>query len=194
MLKKDDLFHFFKKKSTIILLFSIGFLFMVGTSMMPANEQASVFQSETFKKNEEVQKGETVKTYEEVYEEKLQQTLEEMAGIEDVTVLITLETTDVQVPMKNKKEKKQITTETDKQGGRREIEDYAIDDEIVVERMSGEERPFIIREDKPKVRGVLIVAKGVEIQETKSMVIEAVSRTLNIGSHRISVQPKEDNS
>ena len=64
----------------------------------------------------------------------------------------------------------------------------------MVERMSGEERPFIIREDKPKVRGVLIVAKGVEIQETKSMVIEAVSRTLNIGSHRISVQPKEDNS
>lgn len=191
MIKSESFVHFLKKKSTIIILFGLGFLFMISTTIMPNQvEQASMFSTDSQNKKEE-QDWNDVQKYEDFYEEKLQRTLEEIAGVSDVTVLITLEAMDTQVVEKNKKEKTQKTIETDQKGGKREIEDHSIDDEIVVEKTNGEERPFIIREDQPKVRGVLIVAKGVENPKTKTMVIEAVSRTLNVGSHRISVLPKE---
>jgi stage III sporulation protein AG len=52
------------------------------------------------------------------------------------------------------------------------------------------QKPVVIKQLKPKVRGVLIVARGVENLRIKAAVIEAIQRTLEVPAHRISVLPK----
>lgn len=45
---------------------------------------------------------------------------------------------------------------------------------------------------KPKIVGVLVVAKGAEDIKVKTMIVEAVTRALDVPSHRVSVQPKQN--
>ena len=52
------------------------------------------------------------------------------------------------------------------------------------------ETPVVLRTEKPKVRGVLVVAKGVDNIQVKAMVKEAVIRLLDVPAHRVSVSPK----
>ena len=53
------------------------------------------------------------------------------------------------------------------------------------------EGPIISETKKPSVRGVLVVAKGAENIQIKKWIIEAVTRSLDVPSHRVSVMPKK---
>ncbi|MNN46313.1 hypothetical protein D3C81_1606920 [compost metagenome] len=44
---------------------------------------------------------------------------------------------------------------------------------------------------KPKVRGVLIVAKGAENKTVKALIVDAVEKGLNVPAYRISVVPRK---
>ncbi len=64
----------------------------------------------------------------------------------------------------------QTTGETDKTGGKREVEDESLDEKTVIIREGDKETPVVLRTEKPKVRGVLVVAKGVDNIQVKAMV------------------------
>ena len=83
----------------------------------------------------------------------------------------------------------QTTGETDKTGGKRKVEDESLDEKTVIIREGDKETPVVLRTEKPKVRGVLVVAKGVD-NILKAMVKEAVIRLLDVPAHRVSVSPK----
>ena len=84
----------------------------------------------------------------------------------------------------------QTTGETDKTGGKREVEDESLDEKTVIIREGDKETPVVLRTE-PKVRGVLVVAKGVDNIQVKAMV-KAVIRLLDVPAHRVSVSPKID--
>jgi stage III sporulation protein AG len=86
----------------------------------------------------------------------------------------------------------QRTDETDREGGKRNVEDQSIDEKVVIVREGDKEAPIVVRTDKPAVRGVLIVAKGADNIEVKKMIINAVTRMLGVPSHRVSVLPKKN--
>lgn len=54
------------------------------------------------------------------------------------------------------------------------------------------EVPLVVETVKPSIKGVLVVAKGAEDIKIKSMIVEAVTRALDVPSHRVSVQPKQN--
>ena len=83
----------------------------------------------------------------------------------------------------------QTTGETDKTGGKR-VEDESLDEKTVIIREGDKETPVVLRTEKPKVRGVLVVAKGVDNIQVKAMVKEAVIKSLDVPAHRVSVSPK----
>ncbi|WP_332697962.1 stage III sporulation protein AG [Halalkalibacter lacteus] len=133
----------------------------------------------------------SMRDYEMRYENQLKEALEQIVGISDVSIMINLAETERNVYEKNTNEKKQDTDETDREGGTRKVEDISRDEQLVIIRNGDKEEPILIQQEKPSIRGVLVVAKGVENAQVKSWVVEAVSRSLDVPTHRVSVMPKK---
>ncbi|TSB45393.1 stage III sporulation protein AG [Alkalicoccobacillus porphyridii] len=154
-----------------------------------ADETKEEEDTEVFKRSEE--DGNTMKDYEDSYENQLRENLEQIVGLNDVSVMINLAETEKQIYEKNASSKNQQTSETDREGGTREVTDQTIDEQTVIVRNGDTEGPLLIQTEKPSIRGVLVVAEGVENAQVKAWVIEAVSRVLDVPAHRISVMPKK---
>ena len=74
---------------------------------------------------------------------------------------------------------------------RRKVQDTSTDEQVVIIRNGEKEVPIIVGEIKPEIRGVLVVAKGAENIQVKKWIIEAVTRSLGVPSHRVAVMPKK---
>ncbi|QOY36074.1 stage III sporulation protein AG [Anaerobacillus isosaccharinicus] len=133
----------------------------------------------------------TMQDYEYTYEKQLRDVLEQIVGVSDVHIMINLAETETKVFERNISTKEQKTDETDREGGKRKVEDVTRDNEVVVIRTGDKEEPLIAKTEKPSIRGVLVVARGVENIQVKTWVVEAVSRVLDVPSHRVSVLPKK---
>lgn len=196
-----------KKKNYryILVLGIVGILLMVANQVFqgsPPEQSQSVvptFQS----KDDEGEKGDvevfkqdsaepvSMTDYEDRYENQLRETLEEIVGLSEVSVMINLAETEKQIYEKNSSSKNQQTSETDREGGTREVTDQSIDEQTVIIRNGDKEEPLLIQTEKPNIKGVLVVAEGVENVQVKAWVVEAVSRVLDVPAHRISVMPKK---
>ncbi|GIN38331.1 stage III sporulation protein AG [Heyndrickxia oleronia] len=133
-----------------------------------------------------------MKDYEMQYETELKDVLEQMSGVGKVRVIVNLAATESKVYEKNTVIQNQTTTETDQNGGERQIEDLSKDEKLVIIRDGDKEIPLITETKKPEIRGVLVVADGAKNISVKSMIIEAVSRALDVPTHKVSVQPKKN--
>lgn len=124
-------------------------------------------------------------------ENKTKEILEKIVGVGAVDVLVTVDSTEELVIGRNTKDTQQLTEENDKDGGKRHITQYTRDGQIVTNEEDGSEKPIITKKIKPKVRGVLIVAKGAENKTVKSLIVDAVEKGLNVPAYRISVVPRK---
>jgi stage III sporulation protein AG len=132
-----------------------------------------------------------IKVYEEAYETQLKEALEGIMGVEDVTVVVNVDATEKKVLEKNTVTQSQKTDETDREGGKRGVEDLSKDEQLVIVRKGENETPIVLETKKPAIRGVLVVAKGAENVQVKKWIIEAVTRVLDVPSHRVAVMPKK---
>ncbi|MFN7251148.1 MAG: stage III sporulation protein AG [Anaerobacillus sp.] len=133
----------------------------------------------------------TMQDYEYNYEKQLRDALEEIVGVSEVTVMVNLAETETRVFERNKSIKEQKTNETDREGGKRNVEDTTREEEVIIIRTGDKEEALVAKTEKPNIRGVLVVARGVENIQVKTWVVEAVSRVLDVPSHRVSVLPKK---
>ncbi|WP_233254195.1 stage III sporulation protein AG [Salipaludibacillus keqinensis] len=209
--KYQSLFHSFslKSKGKKVRLSYILILVVVGVSLMlignilkedeipePAmtltteekedEEEATVFKSETKEKETEL-----TDNYEYYYETQLKQALEQMVGVSNVTVMVNVAGTEKNIYEKNVQMKEQQTEETDREGGTRNVSDTSKDEQVVIIRSGEKEEPLVIHSQKPDISGVLVVANGVDNIQVKTWVVEAVSRVLDIPTHRVSVMPRK---
>lgn len=128
--------------------------------------------------------------YEQQFETELQNSLSQVVGVSDVSVVVNLDSTEEEVVQSDTREAEQTTNETDTRGGTRRVDQDNIDKKVSVYRTDQGEQPIIIKRLKPRVRGVLVVARGVENLQVKAMVLEAVQRILDVPVYRISVLPR----
>ncbi|AOH55661.1 stage III sporulation protein AG [Peribacillus muralis] len=154
------------------------------------NKQEDKDDVETFgQKNQSEFK--TTKDYEIYLQNEMKEALESIAGVQDVKVVIYVDASEKKVYERNKVTQKQVTQETDQEGGKRTVEDTSVDEQLVLVKSGEKEGPIISETKKPSVRGVLVVAKGAENIQIKKWIIEAVTRSLDVPSHRVSVMPKK---
>lgn len=190
------------KYQYMLLVLAIGAAFMVVGNVLISDKstsldsqtvnssQAATEDVETFGLKKD-SKNKTISGYEESYEKQLTQALEEMLGVNDVTVVVNIDSTDKKVLEKNTVTKSQTTDEKDNEGGERKVQDTSTDQQVVIIREGEKEVPIVIEEKKPEIRGVLVVAKGAENVQVKKWIIEAVTRSLDVPSHRVAVMPKK---
>ncbi|RFU69790.1 stage III sporulation protein AG [Peribacillus saganii] len=135
--------------------------------------------------------GNSIKDYERGLENQMKDALEAINGVDDVTVVINVDASEKKVFEKNRVTQKQVTDETDQDGGKRVVEDSSTDEQLVIIRSGEKEVPLVLETKKPKIRGVLVVAKGAGNIQVKKWIIESVQRSLDVPSHRIAVMPKK---
>jgi stage III sporulation protein AG len=129
--------------------------------------------------------------YEEAYQAQLKDILTKIVGVGEVEVLVTIESTEEIVVERNSKDSQQVTNEKDQQGATRHITDVTRSGEVVLYEVSGGKQPLVTKTIKPKIRGVLVVAKGAENLTVKKMITEAVERGLDVPANRISILPRK---
>lgn len=154
------------------------------------NNKAENKDAEAFgqKKNEDFK---TTRDYEVYLQNEMKDALEMITGVDEVKVVIYVDATERKEFERDKVSQKQVTEEADQDGGKRVVEDTSIDDKLVIIKEGDKEGPIITQTVKPKVSGVLVVAKGADNIQVKKWIVEAVTRALDVPSHRVSVMPKK---
>ncbi|WP_428909081.1 stage III sporulation protein AG [Niallia sp. Krafla_26] len=185
----------------LVLLFGTGFMLV---SNLISNDSTSTEAVPTFSNKDEEkqadeetfgQKGSSkdslIDDYEKAYEAQLKEALDAIVGVDDVTVVVNVDATEKKVFEKNRNTQNQLTDETDREGGKRKVEDQSTEEQLVIIQNGEKEVPIVTETKKPEIRGVLVVAKGADNIQVKKWIIEAVTRSLDVPSHRVAVMPKK---
>jgi len=187
------------KTHYVIIVFVIGIGLMVAGNFLskdPAVDSMALVSEDEGKDQETFGKGQsnqpmTMADYEAYYENQLKEALESVIGVGDVTVVVNVESTEKVIYEKNRVRHSQWTDETDANGGKRKVEDQSVEEQMVLIREGDKEVPLITETKKPEIKGVLVVAKGADNIQVKKWIVEAVSRVLDVPSHRVSVLAKK---
>ncbi len=176
------------KDYPLILLAFLGIALMVFSSFFSSfsreekegdKEEAipAVFQKEVNREKE--------------MEKALEEMLNQMEGLSGVSVLINYQSSSRQVYAFDYEESYRETEEQDGGGGTRDSRETTYRDQVILRRgEQGQEEPLLIKEVHPEVTGVLIVARGVENPNLKSLVVEALSSILDLPPHKVVVLPR----
>jgi|SRR5690625_3018387 len=185
------------KSNYLIILACIGVLLLILSQWFTSSSEIEIIEEDHF--SEEVKKTERTgqDTYsdpllelERTYQNELATMLENIAGISNVEVMVNLDATGEKIYQKNLIVGTQTTVESDQGGGSRNIEDLTEEHQVVIIRQGDTEVPLVVQDKKPSIRGVLVVANGVEQIQLKQWATEAVSRVLDVPPHRISIMPR----
>jgi len=127
------------------------------------------------------------------YREKLEQELAGMLsrvkGVGKVVMLVALESGPGGVYGENREATIRRTQEEDGAGGSREIEENTSRTEVVITREGQSERPLLLLEVKPRLRGVLVIAEGAGDPQLREQLVLALQAGLGVAAHRITVLP-----
>lgn len=127
--------------------------------------------------------------YREQLEQELASNLSRVKGVGKVVVLVTLESGPGGVYGENRETTARLTREEDGTGGRREVEESTSRTEVVVSREGQGERPLLLLEIKPRLRGVMVIAEGAADPQLREQLVLALQAGLGVAAHRITVLP-----
>jgi stage III sporulation protein AG len=183
----------------LLLMGLVGAAFMILNSFITVKEIDPISQGSRASPPQEAvaawgsasKEQTSFREYEEAYQNRLKDILTKMVGVGEVEVMVTIDSTEEVTVERNTKETQQITNERDQHGATRHITDVSKSGEVVLYEVSGAQQPLVVKTIKPKIRGVLVVAKGAENLTVKKMISEAVERGLEVPPHRISIMPRK---
>lgn len=127
------------------------------------------------------------RSYEEVVEGKLTNILSQVKGAGAVIVNITWENSSTQEHAKNITTESKTIQEKDTAGGVRSTTETKESTQILVGKENGIDRPVLVREIKPIIKGVLVIADGAYDSNVKASLTKAVESGLGIPSYKITV-------
>jgi len=128
---------------------------------------------------------------EKTLEERLEAILGKIEGVGDVSVTLVLKTGPEFEYATNVSSNERKIEENDTSGGERITTETTSDDQLVLVQAAsmGGQEPVIIKEMKPEVEGVLVVAEGAVDPLVKAKLSRAVQTVLGIPAHTVSVWP-----
>jgi len=126
-------------------------------------------------------------------ENKMEEILTQIKGVGKVSVMVTYESGSEIVPAYDKHQSKNDTQEEDDNGGKRIITQSESEDKVAYEeQQAGVRKPIILKELKPKVKGVVVVADGAGEPVIKENLVKAVQALVDIAPHKIQVFIRAD--
>lgn len=162
----------FKKPKTVLIIGLVGIGLIFLSSLFSSGES----------KRENVKTGEmTAEEYKTILEEDIKETVTDITGSKNVSVVITLESgikysyADTrEETLTEKKENEKESTDNETKSG------Y-----ITVKTAEGGEQALLVTTQMPKVRGVAIVCDGGDNERIAEKIQNAVMSALNISSKKV---------
>lgn len=131
---------------------------------------------------------ENAEEYERYMENKLEQAIGAMEGAGRVKVMVTVGASRELVVAKDVPVRKNLTSEEDAQGGKREIDESEDGEETVYSKTGdGSTHPYVVKTLQPLVKGVVVVAQGGNRPEVSKNITEAIVALFDIEPHKIKV-------
>ncbi len=171
----------FMRSLLIVLL--VGALLLIISSILFDNKD----KKDPFIKNKLPDEDLEFKTedYAEMLEKKLEYTLGQISDVGEVSVMITLEDTAEKVPATNTTKNQETSNEEDSQGGNREVLREDSTSQVVTK--GGEGTLIVLKEIKPEVKGVIVVAEGAEDLQVEEKLYHAVKTVLDIPGNKVEI-------
>lgn len=167
----------------IILVLSVVLLVMLnGYTSNEKNNGTTVIKDSSNEYNNLVKDD-----YESYVEDKLSEILSKLKGVGKVSVMVTLEDSIEKIPASNVTTTKEITSELDSQGGTREVSRE--DETIQVVNTSND--VVVLKEVKPSIKGVIVVAEGAENGLVLETLYEAVKTVLGVAGNKVQIFPSK---
>lgn len=178
-----------KYVANILVLLAIAIIALIFTSDFFTKDPLAKNVSREAASNSLVE-AELFKGEEELVEARLKQILEKIKGCGEVEVMVTFEMGPEIIPASNIVENKDLTEEADASGGIRTVRSENITENIVTSNSNSGSMPLVLKEIKPKVRGVIVVAQGGDNVEVKKQLYEAVKTVLQVSGDRVQIYAK----
>lgn len=130
------------------------------------------------------------RSYEDALEAKLSNILSQVKGAGAVSVSITLENSTTQEHAKNVVKESKTIQEKDISGGTRVTTETKDTEQVLLSKENGADKPVTVREIKPAIKGVLVIAEGAYDSNVKANLTKAVETGLGIPMYKITVLPQ----
>lgn len=180
------------KKNQLLLILLSGILLLVIVFPVPEQRESSsaaqqAGDAETSLSSEIRDNGD----YERYLEEKTSRILEDVEGVGEVTVMITLKSDGQKIIEKDQSSSSQSTDEEDSGGGTRSVEDQSSDKTSIYEQTAdGSSTPYVSKELAPEVEGVVVIADGGDNAVVAQNITEAVQALFGVEAHKIKIMKR----
>ena len=199
--KNDRIFSLSKKKLPwLVVLFLLGVVLLAAGSLLQEEKQkdASVIAPEKAAETAGVadMAAEAISSdlpaVEQEMGKRLEAILGTVEGVGAVSVTVSLENGPQKVFAENANTNERKIEENDSNGGHRVTTETTENDQMVLAQPASTsgQQPVVVKEIRPEIAGVLVVAQGAENAEVKVSLTRAVQTLLDLPAHRISILPK----
>lgn len=171
----------------ILIYFIVSYFYDVNNISNSKKVISQTLASEVEDKNKE--DNEETKDYEKSQQKSLQNILKQIHGVGNVEVKINFDGSEVKVPAVENNNQKSTTEETDNEGGKRKSEQETEGGKVVMANNGNSNEPFILKTDKPRITGVVVVAEGANDSKIKYEITKAVSSLYDISIDKVNVFP-----
>ncbi|ACO83748.1 stage III sporulation protein AG [Clostridium botulinum] len=178
-----------KKNMNILIVVLVGVLFLIAGSTFKKDSVMSKNENPKNKQTQEEKIEVENDDYEKETQNKLKTTLEKIDGVGKVEVMITFESGEEKVPAVNINNSTNKSVEKDTEGGTRNTTQENEGSSVVVTNNGDKTQPLIVKEYKPKITGVCIVAEGAEDNITKLRISKAVVDLFSLAENKVNVYP-----
>jgi stage III sporulation protein AG len=169
----------------------LGLFLLFGGSLFPAIQNQKSPPSADAVHPASNSDSPSVHDVEKMYESRLTEMLNQLQGVSEVSVMVNLDSTEEVLYATNDQNNKTTTNETDKQGGTRVTTQMNENNQILITKEGDGDHPVVVKKIQPRVRGVLVMAKGAENPRVQLSILDAVQRVLDVPAYKISIQPKK---
>lgn len=130
------------------------------------------------------------RSYEDILEAKLANILSQVKGAGSVVISITLENTGTQEHAKNVIKENKVIQEKDTSGGLRTTTESKESEQILMSRENSADHPVMVKETKPAIKGILVIADGAQDSVVKANLTKAVEAGMGVAPYKITVLPQ----
>lgn len=158
----------------------------------PGEDTGAVFQRDISQSpegtaQEEAQWTDTDEAYAAYLEDRLTESLSQMADVGKVKVMITLKASRELVVEKEQPIARSSTNESDSSGGSRVVSEMDSDENTVYRTEGNLSEPYVVKTLSPQIEGVLVVAEGAGNGTVNRTIVEIAQALFGIEAHKVKV-------
>lgn len=172
-----------KGKEKWFILLACGFL-LLSFSVPVKKEKPVELEREALEETKVWKEPDTLERYEQELEKRVQEILKQVDGVGKVDVMILLRSSGEKIVHVDQEKSRTSTEEKDNQGGSRSVMTEDLTENSV---LNEEKLPFVEKELRPEVAGIIISAEGGGSAVVKAEISEAMEALFGLPAHKIKV-------